>query len=208
MKRQRQLTYNQAFAYFVTVTLSGFVELFRKDEYAQIVLGNLNHYRDKFEFRLLAYVIMPHHLHLVIHPNSKGNISEIMRDFKKYTAKGIIERLEEERQFKILGIFCEVAERHHPKESRKYQVWEDRFDDVALYSEEVLRTKVDYIHNNPVRAGLVDSPSEYPYSSARNYYFGDHSVIKVDCWEAPCLARSGRGPDTHRDVASPEEVVS
>jgi len=208
MKRQRQLTYNQAFAYFVTVTLSGSVELFRKDEYAQIVLSNLNHYRDKFEFRLLAYVIMPHHLHLVIHPSSKGNISEIMRDFKKYTAKGIIERLEEERQFNILDIFCEVAERHHPKENRKYQVWEDRFDDVALYSEEVLRTKIDYIHNNPVRAGLVDSPGEYPYSSAGNYYPGDHSVIKVDCWEESCLARSGRGPDTHGDVASPEELVS
>jgi len=94
MKRKRRLTYNQAFAYFITTTLSGFVELLSQDKYAQILVRNLNFYREKFEFKLLAYVIMPHHLHLIILPGLKGNISEIMRDFKEYTAKEIIQLLE------------------------------------------------------------------------------------------------------------------
>ena len=180
MKRGRRLTNNQAFAYFTTTTLSGFVELFNQDEYAQIVIRNLDFYREKFEFELLAYVILPQHLHLIILPGSKGDISDIMRDFKKHTAKEIVELLEEEERFDILGIFRGKAQRYHSKDNRKYQVWEDRFDDVALYSDKVFRTKLDYIHNNPVEAGLVDSPSNYPYSSARNYDSGDHSIIRVD----------------------------
>ena len=193
MKRQRRLTYKQSFAYFVTTTLSGFVELFNQDKYAQILIRNLNFYREKFEFKLLAYVIMPHHLHLIILPASKGNISEIMRDFKKYTAREIIQLLEEEKRFDILGIFHETAQKYHFKENRKYQVWEHRFDDLALYSDKVFRTKLDYIHNNPIKEGLVNSPSNYLYSSARNYDSGDHSVIRVDCETGFCLMGSGRG---------------
>jgi len=181
MKRQRQLTYGQALAYFVTATLSGFVELLDEEGYAQIILRNLDFYREKFGFRLLAYVVMPQHIHLVLQPSSKGNISQIMRDFKRHTAKEIIERLKEENRTEVLGVFMEAAKRYHPNENREYQVWEDRFDDVAVYSDEVLRTKIEYIHNNPVKAGLEESQDAFLYSSARNYHCGDHSVIKVDC---------------------------
>ena len=193
MKRKRRLTYNQDFAYFITTTLSGFVGLFKQDEYVQILIRNLDFYRAKLEFKLLAYVIMPHHLHLIILPGSKGNISEIMRDFKKYTAREIIQQLEEEKRFDILDVFHKAALRYHPKENRRYQVWEDRFDDVALYSAEVFRTKFDYIHNNPVKGGLINSQSDYLYSSARNYNPGDHSVIRVDCDLGLSLVGSGLG---------------
>ena len=193
MKRGRRLTNNQAFAYFTTTTLSGFVELFNQDEYTQILIRNLDFYRRKFEFKLLAYVIMPQHLHLIILPGSKGDISEIMRDFKKHTAKEIIQLLEEGKRLDILGVFHGKAQRYHSKDNRKYQVWEDRFDDVALYSDEVFRTKLDYIHNNPVEAGLVDSPTNYPYSSARNYDSGDHSIIRVDCEVGLNIMGAGSG---------------
>jgi len=82
---------------------------------------------------------------------------------------------------KASDLFHKAAQMHHPKESRRYQVWEDRFDDLALYSPEVFGTKLDYVHSNPVKRGLVDTPSDYAYSSARNYDSGDHSVIRVDC---------------------------
>ncbi len=181
MKRKRQLTYNQAFAYFVTTGLSKSVSLLNQSRCAEVITRNLDFYREKFKFRLLAYVVMPDHLHLIIQPSLEGNISEIMRDFKKHTAKDIIHLLEEEKRFEILGLFREAAGRYHPKENRRYQVWEDRFDDVVLYSDAIFRTKLDYIHNNPARAGLVDNPSDYPYSSARNHNVGDHSIIQVDC---------------------------
>lgn len=181
MKRKRRLTYDQGFAYFITTTLSGFVELLNQEKHAQILIRNLDFYRGKLEFKLLAYVIMPHHLHLIILPGSKGSISQIMRDFKKYTAREIIQQLHEEKRFYVLDVFHKAAQRYHPKGSRGYQVWQDRFDDLALCSPEVFGTKLDYVHNNPVKAGLVNSPSDYRYSSASNYGSGDHLVIRVDC---------------------------
>jgi hypothetical protein len=66
------------------------------------------------------------------------------------------------------------------KKNWEYQIWEDGYDDLGVYSAKVLRTKIDYIHNNPVRKGLVKRPEDYLYSSARNYILNDHSVIKVD----------------------------
>ncbi len=192
MKRQRQLTHNQGFAHFITMALSGFVELFNQDEYAQILIRNLSFYREKFEFKLLAYVIMPHHVHLIIQPSPKGNISEVVRDFKKYTAKEIIQLLKDEKRFDILDVFHKTTQEYHSKENRQYQVWEDRFDDLALHSGKVFRTKLEYIHNNPVKEGLVNGPGDYLYSSARNYISNDHSVIRIDC-EARLLneVRSG-----------------
>jgi REP element-mobilizing transposase RayT len=181
MKRQRRLTYDQAMAYFVTATLSGFAELLHEEGYARIIVRNLDFYREKFGFKLLAYVVMPQHIHVVLQPSSGGNISDIMRDFKKRTAKEIIDRLKEEKRTEVLNAFAEAARKYHPNEEREYQVWEDRFDDVAVYSDEVLRTKIEYIHNNPVKAGLADSQDAFLYSSARNYHCGDHSVIRVDC---------------------------
>jgi putative transposase len=56
----------------------------------------------------------------------------------------------------------------------------DRIDDVVFYSEKVLRTKVNYIHNNPVKARLVSNPEDWKYSSARNYLLDDHSTIQVN----------------------------
>ena len=55
-----------------------------------------------------------------------------------------------------------------------------RFDDEVITTDEMLRVKVDYIHNNPVVAGLVEKPEDYLYSSARNYLVGDHSILQVD----------------------------
>jgi len=191
MKRGRRLVSEQGLAYFITTTLSGFVELFSEDRYAQIILSNLDFYRSKFEFKLVAYVIMPQHLHLIVMPGPKGNISEIMRDFKKRTAREIVQLLEQERRFDVLGVFREKVRRYHPKDNRNYQVWEDRFDDVALYSYEVFRIKLDYIHSNPVKAGVTDSPSDYTYSSARNYMCGDHSAIWVDCEEGFSVLETG-----------------
>jgi len=181
MKRGRRLISEAGLAYFVTTTLSGFVRLFDDERYAHIILDNLDFYRRKFEFKLAGYVIMPSHLHMIVQPSPTGSLSEIMRDFKKHSAREIIQKLEGDRRVDILGFLRARACTYHPKESRRYQVWEDRFDDVALYSDDVFSTKLCYIHDNPVKAGLSESAADYPYSSARNYLYGDHSVLYVDC---------------------------
>lgn len=60
-----------------------------------------------------------------------------------------------------------------------FKLWMDRFDDVVLYTRELMRVKVNYIHENPVRAGLVERAEDWKYSSARNYLISDDSMIHV-----------------------------
>ena len=86
-----------------------------------------------------------------------------MRDFKKYSAKQIKERLAKNTP-EILDLLV------YPKNKAKHKIWEERFDDLHLYSRKVCETKIHYIHLNPVEAGLVAQPEEYNYSSARFYW--------------------------------------
>jgi hypothetical protein len=62
----------------------------------------------------------------------------------------------------------------------KYHIWQQGYDDLGVYNPKVVRTKLNYIHNNPVRKGLVEKPEDYLYSSARNYILDDQSIIRVD----------------------------
>jgi len=65
-------------------------------------------------------------------------------------------------------------------DDQKRKFWIKRFDDEVIRNAGMLRTKLECIHNNPVKAGLVTNPEDYKYSSARNYVLDDHSVIEVD----------------------------
>ncbi len=97
-----------------------------------------------------------------------------MRDIKKYTAWDILKLLEKEKP-ELLKIFCTNI-----KPGQKQQFWMHRFDDQVIRNNKMFWTKLRYIHNNPVRAGLVEKPIDYKYSSIKNYLKQDHSIIFVD----------------------------
>ena len=64
-------------------------------------------------------------------------------------------------------------------DDQKRKFWMKRFDDEVIRNAEMLRSKLEYIHNNPVKSHLVEQPENYKYSSARNYLLGDQSVLNV-----------------------------
>ena len=63
---------------------------------------------------------------------------------------------------------------------QRRKFWMKRFDDEVITTDEMLQVKLDYIHNNPVKAGLAGKQEDYRYSSARNYMLGDHSILDVE----------------------------
>ncbi len=71
--------------------------------------------------------------------------------------------------------------RAHANGASKLAIWKEQ---VPIATEKVLKTKIDYIHANPVRRGLVESPAVWPYSSWRNYYLDDESILRVDRLES------------------------
>ena len=163
--------------YYITTVVYDRLPLFTRPSFVIPLYDSLNFYRHKLDFKLLGYVIMPDHLHLVLWPFGSTTVSEIMRDYKKFTSIRIIRQAEVEGRKEWLAAF-EQAGQETGRSGKK--VWQDSFWDTNIYSERFLRQKLNYIHRNPVRAGLVERPEDYAYSSYRNYVSGENSLIEID----------------------------
>ena len=170
MKRQTSNFYEKHATYFITTTITKFTPIFYEEELANILLKNLKFYLNDFKANLHAFVIMPNHIHLLLTIGTKGNISQLMGRFKEFSAKQIIEWCRKNNKIKLLKTFSQSAKKYKPL--HKHQVWQERFDDLLIYSEKIFNIKFDYIHNNPIQEQwqLVESPEDYKFSSARFYF--------------------------------------
>jgi len=160
--------------HFLTCTVVNWMPLFGKVELAQIVLDSLNFMQRQQRLALYGYVIMENHLHLIA---SAANLSKEIGNFKSFTARAIIDLLERNNANYILNQLKFYKLQH--KTDQSYQVWQEGFHPQAILSEEMLRQKLDYIHNNPIRRGYVDEPDHWRYSSYRNY-MGLPGLLSVD----------------------------
>jgi REP element-mobilizing transposase RayT len=164
--------------FFVTTTIVKFIPVFNNPLFCDILISNIKHYREKYKFSILGYIIMPTHFHWIIEVDDKfGNISGIMRDIKKFTAWQIFDELENADEVKLLELFKDAASGIKDQERK---LWMKRFDDEVIRDQKMFWTKLNYIHKNPVKSGLVLKAEDYKYSSARNYAFNDHSVLEVN----------------------------
>jgi putative transposase len=157
----------------------------------------LEFYRDKYGFTLLGYVIMPDHVHLLLWWDKMEkpdlNISKIMQGVKGATARRIIglmisARLEHPLQ--PCSVTVPKNTKSH-KRNLRYRLWQHGFYDFNIYSEEKLAEKLNYIHHNPVKSGLVSSPTDYKWSSYKLYS------------DTPGVTESIRSPDIARGADAP-----
>ncbi|MBN2202396.1 hypothetical protein JW777_10610 [bacterium] len=163
--------------YFTTCTITDWLPVFQEDKYFGIVIESLNYCRANKGLFLLAYVIMPTHLHLVTTNEGWTNLSNIMRDFRQYTSRGIRNLLESDNRFLFLDLFRKSAV---SRPNQEYKVWSDDFHPVALKCPHWVKQKIEYIHHNPVRKGFVENCEQWKYSSARNWLLEDDSIIEID----------------------------
>jgi hypothetical protein len=113
--------------------------------------------------------------------SSTNSLSGILRDFKKFTSKELIDTIDlinESRKGWMLDLFEEVGD--HLKRVKNYKVWQDGNHPKILTSANFTRQKLDYLHNNLVADEIVDEPEEYRYSSARDYYSNKKGYLEVD----------------------------
>jgi REP element-mobilizing transposase RayT len=163
--------------HFITCTIVGWLPVFTRAKYFDIIIAALTFCRQQKGLRLHAYVILDNHLHLIV---SSDNLSQVIRDFKRHTGKGILALARQDDKQWLLKQF-EFFKSGHKGESR-HQVWQEGVHPQAITSEEILRQKLDYIHFNPVKIGLVDCPADWRYSSARNFS-GSDGVLEIDLVE-------------------------
>lgn len=178
MGTRGRLSFGDERLYFVTTTVVNFACVFTQGKYCDVLIQNIKHYQQRYRFVILGYVIMPSHFHWIVEIElAQGTISDVMRDIKKYSAWDLMEALENDRREDLTRLFT-LQSKGYRDQQRKF--WMKRFDDEMIRNAGMFRTKLDYIHNNPVKAGIVSNVEDFKYSSARNYILGDHTVLEVD----------------------------
>jgi putative transposase len=159
--------------HYITAVAHNRLPIFRKDETCQIFVDNLIEIKEKHPFKLIGYVIMPNHVHLIVNP-LECNISIILMKLKGKCAKQIIDWLKEKNyssSLKKLAINIK---------GREYAVWQKDSSAIDLFSHKFLRQKLNYIHLNPVRAGLCENPAEWKWSSYRAYLPHKQGEVPVE----------------------------
>lgn len=166
--------------YFITLTIVGWVDLFTRAELKHVILNSLQYCQQEKGLIIHAWCLMPSHLHMIVR-TTKLPLSGILRDFKKFTSKEIIEvikQIQESRKSWILEMFSAVAD--HLERIKNYKVWQDGNHPELLVTWEFQKQKLEYIHRNPVVAELVDEPWYYWYSSARDYYMDQKGLLEIE----------------------------
>lgn len=128
--------------------------------------------------RLYGYVVLENQLHFVA---QASDLSKCVSSFKSFTARKIVDHLEDRGTERVLERL-RFAKRAH-KADRVYQLWQEGSHAELVYSPAVMREKLDYIHNNPLKRGYVDRAEHWRYSNARNSA-GQEGLIEVDRWDS------------------------
>ena len=177
MPRSRYRVLYKPCPHFMTATVNHWLPLFTRPETVNILLDSWRFLQQEAGSKLYGYVILENHLHLIA---ASENLSHDMQRFKSYTAKQIIRHLEQRGQARLLELLA-LFKRTHKKETT-YQVWEEGNHPQIVETEDVMRQKLDYIHQNPVKRGYVDQPEHWRYSSARNYAGAEGLIEVIKAW--------------------------
>ncbi|MBU4270762.1 MAG: transposase [Planctomycetes bacterium] len=173
MTRTRYKIHDTAYPHFLTCTVVGWVPVFTRMETVEIVLDSWRFLQDNDRLTLFGYVILENHLHWIA---SAEDLARQIGEFKSFTARGIIDLLEARNVKPLLRQFEHLKARH--KTDSAHQFWQEGSHPQMIESDEMMRQKLEYIHNNPVVRGFVDDPTHWRYSSARNYA-GQTGLIPV-----------------------------
>jgi len=174
MGRSRYKIYEPTSPHFMTCTVLNWIPLFTRQESVDILLDSLEYLRRNDNLKLYAYVILENHLHLV---GQSDDIGKSMAKFKAHTAKELIKLLQQENVKTILDQLAFYKKAH--KKDREYQVWQEGMQPKLIQDDAMMKNKIDYIHNNPVKRGYVDEAKHWRYSSARDYD-GSEGLLGVE----------------------------
>ncbi len=165
----------------MTCTVVDWIDVFTRKNHKLAIVDSLKYCGNKKGLNLFAWCLMPNHLHLIANCSLDNNLADVMRDFKQYTAKRILNQIEAEpesrrewmlRRFEFAGKFN--------KKITHYNFWQEGNHAIEVYSPHVTWQKINYIHQNPVKAMIVERAEEYWFSSARNY-LGKNGLLDVHC---------------------------
>lgn len=165
--------------HFVTLTVVDWVDAFTRKEYIYTFMESLEYCQQHKGLVVYAYVVMPSHVHLLISAEDGANLSSIIRDLKKYTSQKILKQILEGPESRREWMLHRFDFAGRPLQRiTNFKFWQDGFHPKACGTYPFLKQKLDYIHNNPVEAEIVDEPWHFRYSSAKDYS-GMQGMLKI-----------------------------
>jgi len=146
----------------------------RRDLFLEV----LERVRQRYQFVVVGYVVMPEHVHLLINEPEKGNPSVVVQAVKQGFARHVLRPFRQRRLRAQTELFSGQPE----------HVWQKRFYDFNVWSEHKRIEKLRYMHENPVRRGLVLQPEQWKWSSYRSYVCGEAGAVLINQW-GPAIMR-------------------
>jgi putative transposase len=159
--------------HYITMVSNSRYPVFDEDEYCRILADIVEEIRILHPFKLVGYVFMPDHAHMLINP-LKPELSIIMNKVKGKSAKMILDQLKADgkkmslKQLKLNDV-----------KGRSHAIWQKKSSMVDVVTSRFLQQKLNYIHQNPVRAGLCSDPIEWKWSSYRAYLPGFEGAVPI-----------------------------
>jgi len=156
------------------------IDVFTRASYKIEIANSLEYCRKHKGLKLYAFCLLSNHIHLVCQTPEPFLMTDFIRDFKKHTAKTVLKKIGKEpesrrdwmlRQFLYAGKF--------DKRITTYKFWQEGYHAIQLDFNEMIDQKIEYVHQNPVRALIVEQAEDYLFSSARNYA-SLAGVIEID----------------------------
>ncbi|MCH8903812.1 MAG: transposase [Bacteroidetes bacterium] len=171
---------DQQAIHFITFAVVEWVDVFTKQVYRDIILDSLRFCQRKKGLVIYSWVIMSNHVHFILSAREGFNLSNILRDFKKYTSVNIMQAIkdneQESRRERMLSIFRKVGKSNSRNE--RNQFWRQDNQPKELDSNIMMDQKLNYIHDNRVKAGIVELPENYVHNSAKDYA-GEKGLLEI-----------------------------
>jgi len=164
-------------AYYMTLTVMDWADVFTRKNHKQAIIAALQYCIAHKGLNVYAYCIMTNHLHLIANCDAPFQLSDTIRDFKRHSARTILRQImnePESRRENFISIF--KKEKDDGTKNRTFKFWKTGNHAIELYTKKFLWNKIHYIHNNPVAENFVAQPEHWLYSSASNY-LEKHSVL-------------------------------
>jgi len=162
--------YDPEKAYFLTMTVVGWIDVFTRKNHKLLIVESLKYCQKKKGLEIYGWCLMPSHLHLIARSIGNQDLSDILRDFKKFTSKNIVKQIIQEPESRREWILKYLENSgKFLKRIEKYKFWQDGNHAEVIFSPKFFYQKLHYIHQNPVHDMIVMNPEDYLFSSARNY---------------------------------------
>ena len=167
--------------HFLTFSVVDWIDIFSRKSHRDMIIDSLNFCVAKKGALIYGFVIMTNHMHIILQ-STTGNLTGLVRDFKKWTAVKLLDAVQHEpesrREWMLHRFAWNATQR---STNTNYQVWTHENHPMELWSHKFFLQKLTYIHQNPVRAGWVKQEEDYVYSSA-GFFYGRKCLVPVTAW--------------------------